>query len=69
MKKIIFLTFLLFLISCKCPESQSIVNFSETNLQEYKRYVLEDKNLSEDDKAIRLLRVKTFKAVADGLRD
>lgn len=66
--KLTIILILLFLVSCKCPESASIVNFSETNLPEYKIYIENDKNLTSAQKRIRLMRIETFKAVADGLK-
>ena len=58
----------LFLFSCICPESQSIINFSEVNIPEYQKYIENDKSLSDNEKSIRLLRIETFKEVANGLR-
>ena len=45
---------------CKCIEKESLINLNETIIPEYKAYVEKDSNLSERQKAIRLLRIKTF---------
>ncbi len=60
------------LIACTCPESQSIKSFADTNLEEYKQYLLNDphykKPENDNQLKIRLMRIETFKAVADGLK-
>jgi len=50
---------------CKCVEKESLINLNETVIPEYKNYVENDGNLSERERRVRLLRVRTFQRLVE----
>ena len=63
--KLLFILCVLFFTGCKCIEKESLVNLNETVIPEYKNYVENDGNLSERERRVRLLRVKTFQRLVE----
>ena len=66
-KVLILLSLIWYTAGCKCIEKESLINLNETIIPEYKAYVEQDSKLSERQKAIRLLRIKTFNVHRESL--